>query len=205
MMKSVATLMLCLSTLLVSAGSSPDVTVVHTGNKSFALYLGDTQREVQFVKLKDMNGQVLLSDRAKGVESFSRKYNLVNLPAGKYFLSIEDGSRTMIQPITVTADALEIPEHEMKTVFMPAVVVASEKLDYTLLCLDETSVTIEIIDELGRKNYSATTTEQGSVQRRFDITALTPGTYTMVTRLKDDQFEKRYTEVFTIGEIVANR
>jgi hypothetical protein len=80
-----------------------------------------------------------------------------------------------------------------------------QKLDYTLLCLNPSAVSIEIIDEVGRKNYTATNAEHGSVQRRFDITALSPGTYTIVTRIQNDQFEKRYTEIFTVGNAVASR
>jgi len=204
-MKKVATLMLWMSSYFVCAGSSPEVSVVYAGNKTFALYLDQAQKETQLVKLKDKYGQVLLSDRARTTESFARRYNLMNLPAGEYFLTVEDGTRTFVQPITVTINALNIPENALKTVFTPSVVVSTARIDYTLLCLDETAVTIEIIDEFGRKNYTATTQEQGSVQRRFDIRSLTPGTYSVVTKLKDNQFEKRYTEVFTIGEIVASR
>jgi hypothetical protein len=205
MMKNVATLLICLISFCVFAGSSPDVSVVHIGNKSVALSLENAQCNIQVVKLTDKNGAVLLTDRIDASETSGRRYNLSNLRAGAYVLTVEDAHRTVAQPLVVTTEAIEVSADNMRTLFAPSIRMYGEKLDYTLLCLDQATVSIEIIDEIGRKNYTKSETEHGSVQRRFNITALTPGTYTLVTRIRDDQFEKRYTEVFTIGETVAGK
>jgi hypothetical protein len=205
LMKNVATLLVCLISISVFAGSSPDVSVVYVGKKTIALYLGHAEDNVQMVRLKDVNGSVLLTDRVKSAEASGRRYNLANLPAGKYTLMIENDGRTVMQPMTITSEAINLAREDMKTLFAPAVRMHGQKLDYTLLCLNPAAVSIEIIDDEGRKNYNATNAEHGSVQRRFDITALSPGTYTIVTRIQNDQFEKRYTEIFTVGNAVASR
>ncbi|HLF64477.1 MAG TPA: hypothetical protein VI603_12020 [Saprospiraceae bacterium] len=202
MMKNFAALLICLSATLGFATSAPEVTIVDAGQKSFALYIENAESGFVHVALKDVHDVVLLSDRVKNEEAFARKYNLVNLPAGDYFLFVEDGARTIVQPIALTEDGLAINE-KMVQVFAPAIMVNHDKLDFTMLCLDETSVTIEIIDDEGRENYAATTLEQGSVQRRFDISALESGKYTVVTKIEGENFEKVYREVFTLGDDIA--
>lgn len=202
-LKNVLTMLICAATSLAIAGSNPEVSVIDAGQKSFALYINNVESNFVYVSLKDKHGQVLLNDRVKRTDAFARKYNLVNLPAGEYSLLIEDGSKTVTQPIIVDAKALVIPENQMTTVFAPAVQLSNNKLDFTMLCLNETAVTIVIVDDQGRTDYTATTTEQGSVQRRFDISALGSGQYTLITKLKGASFEKEYREIFTLGAEVA--
>jgi len=185
------------------AVASPDVSVVNVGNKSFALYMNNVNNADVRVTLTDKEGVVLLNDRVKKAAAFARKYNLQNLPEGDYALSVVNGSETVVQPITVSGNNLEISSDKMISVFAPAIQVKSEKLDFTLLCLNESTVTIEITDEYGRVNYNATTHEKGSVERRFNIANLSPGTYTLVTTVHGDNFTQRYNEVFTRGGDIA--
>ncbi len=202
-MKNFATLLICLYATIGIAESGPSITVVDAGEKSFALYIENTESGLVQIGLKDGNGVTLLNDRVRNQASFARKYNLVNLPAGEYILFVEDGSKTTAQPITLNSDGLEIPEEKKMKIFAPAILINQNKLDFTMLCLRETSVTIKIFDETGNENYLATTLEKGSVQRRFDISSLDSGRYTIVTSLEGENFNKVYSEVFTLGQDIA--
>lgn len=202
-MKNVFVLLICLIASFGNAASSPDVSVVNTGNKSFALYMDNACSGFVQVKLTDKDGIVLLNDHVKSIPAFARKYNLVNLPGGDYVLSVESGTSTVLQTITVFTDGLMIPTEKKAVIFAPAIRVGHEKLDLTLLCLNESAVTIEIIDDEGRSNYAATTQEKGSVERRFNVTNLTPGRYTVITTVKGKNFTHVYNEVFNHGTEIA--
>ena len=205
MKKMFVSLLISVCASIAIAASPPEISVVDAGQKSFVLYIDNAKSGFVHVTLKDVKGVVLLTDRVKNEESFARKYNLVNLPAGEYLLFIEDGARMIAQPIAVGNDDLVIQATLATKLFAPAIQMSQDKLDFTMLCLDATPVTIEIIDETGRENYAATTIEQGSVQRRFDISNLEPGRYTIVTKVQGGNFEKVYREVFTLGTDIASR
>jgi hypothetical protein len=202
-LKNVFVVLICMIATIGIAASSLDVSVVNAGKKSLAIYMDNVQSTVIYVKLTDKDGIILLNDRVKSTPSFARKYNLENLPGGDYVLSIESGMRTVLQPITVSDGGLMIAHQEMSSVFAPSIQVKNEKLDLTLLCLKESAVTIEIIDEDGHTNYVATTREKGSVERRFNISNLRPGRYKVVTTVAGENFRNVYDEVFTRGIEVA--
>lgn len=201
--KNLATLLLCLTATLAIGNSGPGVTVVGTDEQSIAVYVNHAGNKTVQIGLKDAQGFTLLNDRVKNETSFARKYNLENLPAGEYTLFVEQGNKTTIQPVSLTNDGIFIPEGSASNVFAPAILVADDKVDFTMLCLNDAEVTIRIVDELGRDNYVATTHEKGSVQRRFDISALDAGRYTIITSLDGQNFDKVYSESFTLGEEVA--
>jgi hypothetical protein len=87
--------------------------------------------------------------------------------------------------------------------FAPAVVLNESKLDFTMLSVQDSKVKIEILDELGRVNYSASTNEKGSVQRRFDVSALEPGQYRLITTIQAPEFETTYSDVFVVDASFA--
>lgn len=185
------------------AGSVPEITIVDAGHKSFTLYVDGPHSSFVQVSLKDQDGLVLLSDRIRNEASFTRKYNLINLPDGAYTVWVEDGTKTVAQGLTLEGQELVVQEDRQLVLFAPAIKVNQEKLDFTLLCLDPAAVTIEISDEYGRENYVSTSQEQGSVQRRFDITKLDPGKYVILTRVEWGNVVKEYREVFTLGTEIA--
>ena len=195
-------LFLLLSTVSAFAGNTPEIRVIHAGKKTFAVYFDNETNGMYSLRLKDRDGVVLLSDRLNGPKEFGRKYNLSNLPAGNYYLFIEQGGRTVVQPVALSTEDVTVMAGQV-TLFTPSVRVTGDKLDYTLLCLNEMPVTIEIVDELGRPNYDVTKNEKGSVQRRFDIRSLSSGTYRIVTTLHGPDYDKQYSEVFTVGEALA--
>jgi len=201
--KSFFTLLICMIAGLAIAGS-PDITISNAGQKSFTVNMETVHSQVIYVKITDDNGVTLLNDRVKNQESFARKYNLVNLPAGEYTLSVETGAKTYLQPIVVGDKDLTIPKEDMMSVFSPAVRLNQDKLDFTLLCLHDAAVTIEIYDADGNVDYSGTTQERGSVQKRFDISNLTAGKYTVMTTVQGPTFTKVYDNKFVVTPSLAS-
>ena len=203
MRKNLTTLVICLVSTMAIAGMPPEVLVSKTDEKAFTLSMDNTGGEAVLVTLKDVDGNILQSDRIRKQEPFSRKYNLSDLPVGEYKLFVEDGARTSSHVIIVNENGIKVPKHLMAEYFAPAIVVNEDNLDFTMLCLRETLVAVEIRDEEGRINYSEGMCEQGSMQRRFDISDLEPGTYTITTSIEGQNFETRYYEEFTVGPDMA--
>lgn len=201
--KIFATLVICCLTNLSFASISPEVTIKATGTKKFTVSIDNTNGGRVDVLLKDINGEVLQNDRIRKRAVISQSYNLERLPVGEYKLYIEDGAKTITQSIVVNEHRVTVPKNLKAEYFAPAVVVNNDKLDFTMLCPRETLVIIEIIHETGHKNYSMGTCEKGSVQRRFDISALEPGVYTVATHLVGQNFKTTFYDPITVGHSVA--
>ena len=124
------------------------------------------------------------------------------MPDGQYFVYVEEYNKTVVQSISLKKGAVEVRD-DQSLLFSPAVVVNNNKLDYTLLRLSNLPVRVQIIDEQGRVNYNGAVTETGSIERRFDIGALSPGTYQITTTVGGQTFRKKYSELFTVGDSFA--
>lgn len=201
--KILTVLLLCACTGFAMAGTSPDFKIMNAGGKAIAVIVHNDSSLPQVVKLQDEDGNILLADRVKSQNNYSRKLNLVNLPRGTYQVLLEDKTRTIVQPVNVDVEMATVDATKRTSIFAPAVQVSPEKIDLTLLCLEDAMVTIQIMDEQGNVSYSETTNEHGSVQRRFNISGLSPGDYTVVTKVKGPAIERSYSESFELGETVA--
>jgi hypothetical protein len=197
--KFAMTVLLSVWTMFTLSALPPKVTIVPSGSKSFEIHLEDLSKSTVQIRLADRRGEVLISEDVKSQETFARRYNLKLLPDGEYTLSVDDGMSTTLQPVLITDACVVIPSDREQKLFKPSVQVQDEtgKIDFTLLCLNESLVTIRITDHTGNTSYVDSSNEQGSVQRRFDISALAPGKYTVQTTVRTGNTEKTYVDAFT--------
>ena len=202
LMKNGKALIICLIALFGIAAVPADVVVSNEDNKVFVLSVDNTSSPV-VVTLENSKGRVLQNDRVRKNELASRNYLLSSLPVGEYKLFVKEGAKTTSHVLIVNEGSIRSPKHLTATYFAPAIVLNDDKLDFTMLALHETLVTIEIKDEEGRVNYSNTTCEKGSVQRRFDVSDLGPGSYTITTNIEGQHFEEEYVKAFTIPGYIA--
>ena len=203
MMKIPGTLLICLLASVAFAGITPEVAITESGGMTFMFHLENPEGKALNVCLKDKDGLVLQNDWFREKETVSQKYNLSELPAGEYTLLITEGATTIVQPIHVEEEQVSVPHDMRAEFFAPAVVLNDNKLDFTMLSVEETRVKIEIIDDSGRVNYSASANEKGSIQRRFDVSALDPGQYRLVTTIEAPNFETTYSDSFRISDVFA--
>lgn len=198
LLKSLKVLSLVLGAVVSVVAAEPEVSLVGAGQKSFALYLDDVRSKSVSVQILDARGVVLLEDRVKTQRTLGRKYNLSNLPAGEYNVFVEDGALTIVQPITLGHTTVQIHEERTTRFFQPALRSRDDKLDFTLLCVDPSAVAISIFDPAGNLAYSSATSESGSMQRRFDLSALESGNYIVLTHVRRGNLEKSWRNVIAV-------
>ena len=83
-------LLLMAFSMTLDASVEPTISIRSQKGQSFSLHLKGMNNETYNVLLKDKNGYVLLREKVKGQEDYLKFYNLKNLPAGEYKLSIEN-------------------------------------------------------------------------------------------------------------------
>jgi hypothetical protein len=202
--KNFRALIICTIAVFAMSAMPPVMKVSKADDNAFLLSVDNySGAKAVRVTLKDADGDILEKDRIAKNELFSKEYQFDFLPVGEYKLLVEDGARTTSQVIIVNEEGIKAPKHLKATYFAPAIVLNDDKLDFTMLCLHETLVGIEIRDAEGRVNYSEATCEKGSVQRRFNLSDLEPGEYTITTSIEGQKFESVYRKAFMVPGSIA--
>ncbi len=171
-------------------GVSNDFTVTATGEKSLVVRFENKPLGEVLFSIQDKEGIVLHSETIRKGDTAGRKFNLSNLPAGKYFLEMEDGLRIKTQPVTLTSETLTVETEGVKEVFKPTISFKNGKLDFTMLQLEEATTTLTIEDAWGTTVHNDLFVEAGSLQRRYDLTPLPVGDYTVVVKVGKRVFYK---------------
>jgi hypothetical protein len=102
------------------------------------------------------------------------------LPEGKYFLSIQLGTKEWVQPIKLEVDRVNIDKKAIREYFSPVFHPNGNKLDIILLNQFLSPVEIHILNENGQAVFNEKLGSVLRVEKRFDLSTLEAGTYTMV-------------------------
>lgn len=171
---------------------NPGFTIKSTGIKSFYFDMKDLKSKSVEIRLQDVNDIVFFREIVKNPTRVARKFNLVNLPEGAYFLILEDEIKIWIQKLTIGKNGLIIDFESKKEIFKPVIRLKNEHLDVTMLWLEHAVAKIKIADEVGHALYVESINPSGSLQKRFDVSNLEPGKYTFSVRGKGRTFTKDF-------------
>ena len=174
---------ICMNGMAMAAGSP---TVVKSSDKSLSVYYDDWNQTDLTIKLKDISGYVLMTDKVKDQKVTGKKYNLKNLPQGEYVLEISNEQKTMLQMLTLTEDAVEIIEDLAEVYYSPNINVNNGKLDLNLLSLNK-DVSVNIFNAEGEVIFSTDLGSKLSVTERFDLSSFDKGKYGITVMQNDRQ------------------
>lgn len=173
----------CMNGLGIAAGSP---TLVKSSDKSFALYYDDWNETDLTVKIKDLTGYVLMTDKIKDHKITGKKYNLRNLPQGEYVLEIYNDQKMMSQRLSLTKETLEFDDEKAEVYYSPKISVQNGKLDLNVLSLNK-DVSVKILDTEGNVLFTSDLGSQLSVTKRFDLSSFEKGAYGIAVKQNDRQ------------------
>ena len=178
--------MVVASTFALANDDKPSVKVERSGAKAFAVIAcGNANAETQ-IKLRSENGSTLYSASAQIGESYGKRLDLNNLPAGSYSLEVENRESFISTPILINQDSAYVVAEDQVTIMKPVISQTGEMLDIILPNEADAAALITIYDAENRKLASESLTTEGL--KRFNLTKLEKGAYTLKVETKGKYF-----------------
>lgn len=180
------TVMVMVSTFAIANDNKPTVRVEKAGLKSVVVFvqgLGDGETQI---KLKHQNGSTLYNTQTQEGLEFAKRFDLRSLKSGNYTIEVENESSFTATPVTINADSAWININDQVTIIKPVLRQNGEKLDIILPTNDCDDVLITIYDSNFRK--LASESFDGEYLKRFDLSQLAQGAYTVRMKTKGRNF-----------------
>lgn len=165
--------------------ASLDVSAIN-GTKKISVTLSELNSPTK-IELLDQQGIILTSTKVKSM-NYQSIFDLTVLPEGKYFLSIQLGTKEWVQPIKVEANKVNIDKKAVREYFSPVFHTSGNKLDLVLLNQFLSPVEIHILNENGQTIFNEKLGSVLRVEKRFDLSTLEAGTYTMIVNAHDRNY-----------------
>lgn len=173
------TFLFLISMLLVTVTLSAGIEVsTINGTKKISISLNDLNSTTK-IELVDLQGIILTATKVK-TPNYNSIFDLSTLPEGKYFLSIYLNNKEWVQPIVINKISLIIDKKAIKEYFSPVFNVNGTKLDLVMLNQFLSPVEIQILNQNGQPVFNEKLGSVLRVEKRFDLSTLEPGNYTMV-------------------------
>lgn len=185
--KHMKTILLFISMVLITPHlrASLDVSPIN-GTKKISISLSELKSPTK-IELSDQQGIILTSTKVKSI-NYQSIFDLTVLPAGKYFLSIQLGTKEWVQPIQLEEDKVNIDKKAIREYFSPVFHLSGNKLDLVLLNQFLSPVEIHILNENGQAIFNEKLGSILRVEKRFDLSTLEAGTYTMVVNAHERNY-----------------
>lgn len=155
--------------------------------KSFSLHLDNLKDKAVEIRLVDKNGYTLITEQVANQQTYAKRFNLMNLPTGLYQIEVESDLSLQIRTLFVKKDGLELAE-DGKEIYKPVINQKPDYLDLSLLQLKRANTTLQIRDAYGTVLFSEKVYQFGSIQKRFNLSQLEPGSYTLAVLTSDKWF-----------------
>lgn len=164
------------SSLNANPLTSPFSTVkVSAVEKTLKVNVEKTVGETVEVSIETIDGVTIHTNRIEKNEKWKR-YDLRQLPIGKYRLVVVKNKAKMIQPFTLNFDAITINESEQEISMLPRIKLNDKKLEVRVFSSPSNSITMKIIDNFGITAYEETV-QAKSLARFYDVSKLASGIY----------------------------
>ena len=141
------------------------------------------------IRLESALEGVLLEEEITNAE-YARILNLNELSAGNYKLVVNTGVRETEQPISITRTGLSLNINDRKLFFAPVVRMNGSLLDVSLLNSNLTNLKLRIEDAEGVLVYEDETRNVVKVEKRYNLSKLPVGEYTVVLNVGDKSYVK---------------
>ncbi|MEN0006628.1 MAG: T9SS type A sorting domain-containing protein [Bacteroidota bacterium] len=179
-----------LSVLFINpAVAGNDVPVIKVVDKKLNLSMENSSVQTT-VKLLDSAGSALIEEQVVAYKQFASTYNLESLTPGQYTLVIESNQQKTTQPITITAQEVQVNEQERADYYPAQFEFKRGQLKLSMLNPTKNSVQIFVFDQMGRKKHQETITNEAVIERSLNMKKFKKGNYTVVINNGDQQFTK---------------
>ncbi|AQG78591.1 hypothetical protein [Spirosoma montaniterrae] len=168
------------------------VKIEKSENKKVRLYIPNAPSKTAVdVAVIDAEGNVLYKGIVAHNKAGRQLFNLANLPDGQYFITATSDAWWMSQGITVKGNALSVDARNLQQVSKPTVVAYEKnKVEVTLPASNLSGAHVTIYDAQSTAVYSD---KFAGTTRRFDLSSLPDGAYTVVVGPDQKQFSTPLT------------
>ncbi|GJM33718.1 MAG: hypothetical protein DHS20C18_27190 [Saprospiraceae bacterium] len=166
-----------LSTMAMASNTAPTFRVTEVSNAKkvrLEVISTDTKANMQII---DENEVVLFDQIVE--HTFFKTLNLENLPNGDYRLVLTTTTRIITQPFHLEANKAVVNEDFRKEYFLPIIRQNEDFVDVSVLNKQLANVEVSIRNESGEEIFSEIFRNQLKVERRYDVSTLERGIYTL--------------------------
>lgn len=176
--------------LQLSANNAPKGSTIKVINneKSILLNLKHNLSEVKNFSIIDNSGDIIFTD-AIDKNKITVKYNLENLPSGKYIIKVQGNNFVEFIETVITNNFVNLIDTE--TYFRPVVKNMDHKVLVNALLLGEDDIQLNIYNENDVLVYDYSDKTKGSYIKTFNLEELVDGNYTVV--VSTDNFTESLT------------
>lgn len=168
-------------TLFVSAygSTTPYIKVTSYDVKKFFLIIKNTDSSQVNVVLKDINSLRLYNESYIGNDRYLKGFDMRSLPDGEYTLEIENNDRIELFSLFIVNDKLSINRDSRLVIHKPSFNQTGNTVDIALQKEHEAPLKLSILDETNDIIFEETLADNGNLTKRYDMSKLNPGSYTM--------------------------
>jgi hypothetical protein len=156
-------------------------------NKKVVLNLTDMMAYQVQCQIIDHLGRIIHTDKIRTDDVAQMKYDLNELAIGEYTFIINDLMKVERFKIKVTQEGVDFENPVAEIMYKPVVWLnADKKADFNLLALNN-DVKVELISDEGIL-LSESFENRNVINKRYDLSHLDAGEYTMKVFIKDEVF-----------------
>ena len=182
--RSIATVAL-MFVVATSMAKEPTLSVTSNTEKSLNFEM-DAPSIKTVISIIDIDGVIIYTESVNAINDYSKKFDLKNLPEGRYFLNVEDSLRKTIFTLAIDDSTIEIDSRveNSKPVFRKA----GDKVFLNLLNLEKGDVQITVYDSDNRVVFKEIITDTMLVEKAFNFETAYDDTYVVVVKNGNDTF-----------------
>lgn len=165
--------------LQLSANNAPESTSLDVieNEKSVILNLSGLIAGAELFTISDSAGDVVFTDSVEEYED-RVKYNLANLPVGRYTIKVEGAHFVEFHEIMITNKFVEVESVESH--FSPTFKAMDEKISVNALFTSEEDIQVTIYNANGDLVYDFSDQKMGSFKKTFNLKHLEKGQYKVI-------------------------
>lgn len=186
-------LLICSNSQAFASEIDHQITIEAFSDQSFILNLPSEATSTFEVTVSDINGTTLLNEKLES-NIRKRKYNLKNLPSGKYIISIAYDHTIKWQHILLNNGTVEILEEDLQSLIQPTVSLKGSYLDLNMLCFSNSKIIVQIWDNDGHLLSEEILNSNGTIQKRYNLNHLQSGKYLLNIALEEGQIYFDYEQ-----------
>lgn len=187
--KIIATILILAGLGVSSYGSAPYIKVTTYDDKKFFVVVSVTDSSRVNVSLKDSHNFELYQESYKGNNNYIKGFDLEPLPDGEYLLEIESKQRIERFTLSIKNNWLSVNQESRLVMHKPSVTQKGTKVDVALADT-HSPLKLSILDRSNEVIFQETVADNGRLTRRYDISQLDPGQYTVLVEMRGRNFRQ---------------
>ena len=145
------------------------------------------------INIYDQAGSIVWSENLEVSDLKGKVFDLKSLPNGDYEIVVSAENKELVQPFSIGFNSIALDATAKKAFFTPSFKVVDNKVDLTFLNSKIGNVDVSIIDASGNIVYEEAHKNILQLQKRYQLSNLNDGSYTMVVKTPQKAYYQRIT------------